>query len=177
MLLDDLVIRSPKDWEYASKMEPDQSTPDFGDAYRVVLRPPTLLVQQVIALNKEFEAATSRAIGLNSTDMAALGEVMMAGPQSPTDLARRLQVSTAAVTTIVDRLEAAGHVTRSQHPTDRRGVLVSPTPESVDRAMRTLLPVAQAIDSALDQFDEDQRAVITTYLETVAEHQRAALEA
>jgi len=156
-------------------MEPDPPAAAFDDAYRVALRPQTLLVQDVIGLSRQFAAATSRAIGLNATDTAALGEVMMSGPQSPTELARRLQVSTAAVTTIVDRLEAAGHVTRTQNPTDGRGVLVSATPESIDRALRTLIPVARAIDSALDQFDDAERAVISRYLESVAARQRDAL--
>lgn len=158
-------------------MEPDQSAASFGDAYRVALRPQTLLIQQVIALNKQFESAAGRAIGLNATDTAALGEVMMSGPLSPTELARRLQVSTAAVTTIVDRLEGSGHVTRSQHPTDRRAVLVTPTPESVQRAISTLIPVARAIDSALDAFEESECEVISRYLEAVAERQRGTLSA
>lgn len=158
-------------------MEPNQSPASFGDAYRVALRPQTLLIQQVVALNKQFETEAGRAIGLNATDTAALGEVMLSGPLSPTELARRLQVSTAAVTTIVDRLEGTGHVTRAQHPTDRRAVLVTPTPESVQRAIRTLIPVAQAIDSALDAFEDDEREVITRYLEAVAERQRATLSA
>ena len=148
---------------------------DFGDAYRFAVRPPTVLIQQIIDLNKRFESATSRALGLNGTDMAALGEVMMTGPQSPTELARRLQITTAAVTTVVDRLEAAGHVTRQQHPTDRRAVLVAPTDESVTRAMRTLIPVALAIDSTLDGFSEAESGVILRYLQAVADQQQKAL--
>lgn len=154
---------------------PTEEPAQFGDTYRVVLRPQTQLVQQVIELNKQFEAATARQIGLNATDMAALGEVMMSGPLSPTELARRLQVSTAGVTTIVDRLESTGHVTRAQHPTDRRAVLVTPTPESVERALRTLLPVAQAIDGALDGFSEEEQLVIRRYLEAVTERQATAI--
>ena len=149
--------------------------PDFGTAFHRALSPQTVLVQQVIALNKQFEAATSRSLGLNATDTAALGEVMMTGPQSPTELARRLQLTTAALTTVVDRLEASGHVTREQHPTDRRGVLVAPTEESVSRALRTLIPIAQAIDSAVDEFSEDERTIILRYLQSVTAHQQQAI--
>lgn len=154
---------------------PTEELAQFGETYRVTLRSQTQLVQQVIELNKQFEAATARQIGLNGTDMAALGEVMMSGPLSPTELARRLQVSTAGVTTIVDRLESTGHVTRAQHPTDRRAVLVTPTPESVERALRTILPVAQAIDAALDTFSEEEQRVIQRYLEAITERQTTAI--
>lgn len=149
---------------------------DFGDTYRVTVRAQTQLVQRIIELNKQFELATARGLGLNSTDVAALGEIMMSGSQSPTELARRLQISTAAMTTVVDRLETAGHVTRENHPTDRRGILVSATPSSVERAVSTLIPVARAIDSALDQFDEAECAVILRYLETIAQQQERALQ-
>ena len=148
---------------------------EFGDTYRFVLRPQTQLVQRIIELNKQFELATARDLAMNSTDMAALGEIMMSGPQSPTELARRLQISTAAVTTVVDRLELAGHVTRESHPTDRRGILVAPTPASIERALATLMPVAQAIDSALDQFDETECATIARYLETIIQQQEKTL--
>ena len=154
----------------------ETATPaDFGDTYRLVLRPQTQLVQRIVELNKQFELATSRALGINSTDSAALGLVMMSGPQSPTDIARHLQISTAAVTTVVDRLETAGHVTRESHPTDRRGILIAPTLESVQRALSTLIPIAQAIDASLDEFDETERATIQRYLASVVSRQEDVL--
>lgn len=146
---------------------------EFGDTFRFALRPQTLLVQRIIELTKNFETATGRDLGINSTDMAALGEVMMSGPQNPTEIARRLQISTAAMTAVVDRLETAGHVTRESNPSDRRGILIVPTPESVQRALSTLMPIARAIDESLDEFDESERAIIQRYLESiVARHER-----
>ena len=173
MLLDKLDIRHPKDWEYHGYVS--DPSPDFGDTYRFEMRPQTQLVQQIIELNKQFEMAVSRSLGMNSTDASALGFVMMAGPQSPTEIAKRLQISTAAVTTVVDRLETAGHVSREGHPTDRRAILVAATPESVERALQTLMPIAMAIDGSLDQFDDGERSVIQRYLETVVERQQDAL--
>ena len=158
-------------------MKNDSTADDFGDTFRITLSDATLSIQELITLSKEYESAISRRLGLNATDTAALGELMMNGPMSPTDLARKLQISTAAVTTVVDRLHAAGHVTREPHPTDRRAVLIVPTPDTVKRAMRTLMPVAAAIDSTLNEFDESERAVIRRYLDLVVERQRDALVA
>jgi DNA-binding MarR family transcriptional regulator len=158
-----------------STVQPDAPSAVFGDAYRATLRPETLLVQEVIELSKKVESASGKMFALNSTDLIALCELMMCGQLTPTDLAKRLRLSTAAVTAVVDRLEVSGHVTRSQHPTDGRGVLVVPTPKTVDRAVRTLIPMARAIDGALDEFDDDERLVIARYLESVAARQRSAL--
>ncbi len=48
----------------------------------------------------------------------------------------RLQVHQTSVTNAVDRLEAAGLVVRTPHPTDRRATLVELTPAGTDVAER-----------------------------------------
>ncbi|MCX6340473.1 MAG: MarR family transcriptional regulator [Candidatus Aureabacteria bacterium] len=50
------------------------------------------------------------------------------GAQKMHDLADFLQVSTPAVTNLVDKLEASGYATRSPHPTDRRAHVIALTP-------------------------------------------------
>jgi len=50
--------------------------------------------------------------------------------------ARRLQVHPTSVTNTVDRLEAAGLVTREPHPGDRRATLVTLTPAGRDVAAK-----------------------------------------
>src|SRR5687768_972666 len=86
----------------------------------------TSLLREIREVTGEFEARLGAALTVNPTDLAAMEHLIQDGPLSPTDLAKRIGVSTAAVTTIVDRLTAVGHVTRMPHPTDRRGVLVVP---------------------------------------------------
>lgn len=54
-------------------------------------------------------------------------------------MGERLQVHPTSVTSIVDRLEAAGHVVRRRHPDDGRAVLAEITPSG-----RSLVEVATA---------------------------------
>ncbi|MDI9891605.1 MarR family winged helix-turn-helix transcriptional regulator [Microbacterium sp. IEGM 1404] len=91
----------------------------------------------------------------------------MSGPLSPGELSRRLDLTTAATTAAIDRLVALGHVTRAPHPTDRRSLLVVPTEASVHRAMSHLAPMIASVDAVLDDFSEDEQAVIARYLERV----------
>ena len=156
-------------------VEPAPTSAAFGDAYRTELGRETILLQEVIELSKRVLAMTCREFDLNPTDLFALCAVLIRGQLVPTDLAKQLQLSTAAVTTVVDRLEANGHVTRSQHPTDGRSVLVAPTDEAVARGLSTLIPVAKGIDAAVEDFDDAERAVIVRYLEAIAARQREAL--
>lgn len=139
------------------------------------VRRPTALLRELLAVSDEFEAHLGRDLTVNPTDLKAMEHLIQDGPLAPTELARRLQVSTAAVTTVVDRLERLGHASRTQHPTDRRGVVVVPSQASVARAMASLMPMIRDIDSVLDGFDEAERVAIEIYLERVVSAYRAQL--
>jgi DNA-binding MarR family transcriptional regulator len=68
-------------------------------------------------------------------------------------MGQRLQVHPTSVTSIVDRLEAAGLVVRRRHPEDGRGVLAEITPagrELVERATVDLVDARFGLD-ALDE--------------------------
>lgn len=135
----------------------------------------TSLLREIREVTAEFESRLGAALSVNPTDLEAMEHLIQDGRLSPTDLARRIGVSTAAVTTIVDRLTAAGHVTRMPHPTDRRGVLVVPAPASVHRAMGALMPMIMGVDRVLQEFDVEQQATIVDYLGRVVEAYRANL--
>lgn len=68
--------------------------------------------------------------GLNRGDVGALSALRFAGPSkqlSPTQLFKGLMISSAGITSRLDRLEKRGLVRRERHPNDRRGVLVELT--------------------------------------------------
>lgn len=48
-------------------------------------------------------------------------------PITPSELARRLQFSTASMTALLDRLERSGHIRRATNPVDRRSLYILPT--------------------------------------------------
>lgn len=128
---------------------------------------PTTLLQRIRDVTARFESALGEQLKVNPTDLAAMEHLIADGPLTPTELARRLGVTTAAITTSIDRLTAVGHVTRSPNPDDRRGILVVPAEASIGQAMGMLLPMIMGIDRVLAGFDEDQQKVITEYLEQV----------
>jgi len=135
----------------------------------------TVLIREFVEVSEEFEAHVGRELTVNPTDLQAMELLIINGPLSPTGLAHRLSISTAAVTSVVDRLVALGHVRRTEHPTDRRGILVVPSPASVARAKAILTPMITGIDAVLDEFSAAEQAVVTSYLERVLEVYRAQL--
>ncbi len=127
----------------------------------------TTLMRELTKLSDEFELYLGAELTVNPTDLQAMTHLIQRGPMSPTEIARVLGISTAAATAVIDRLAKVGHVTRTPHPTDRRGVIVAPEPTSVARAMRALMPMISGIDRVIYEFDESEQAVITDYLRRV----------
>jgi DNA-binding MarR family transcriptional regulator len=80
--------------------------------------------------------------GLNRGEVGVLGALRIAGPKqqlSPTRLFKGLMLSSAGITSRLDRLERRGYVKRLRDPGDRRGVLVELTNagrEVLDQAVR-----------------------------------------
>src|SRR6266540_2243925 len=77
-----------------------------------------------------FDHAVADAIGLNRTDMRCLDVIDREGPVTAGRLAEETGLTTGAITTVLDRLERAGHARRVRDPGDRRRVLVELTPEA-----------------------------------------------
>jgi len=78
-----------------------------------------------------------------------LSALRIAGPPnhlSPTQLFKGLMLSSAGITSRLDRLEKRGLVRRIRHPNDRRGVLVELTEEG-----RSVLNDAVAANTAAER--------------------------
>jgi len=87
--------------------------------------------------------------GLNRGDVGVLSALRIAGPPnhlSPTQLFKGLMLSSAGITSRLDRLEKRGLVRRIRHPNDRRGVLVELTEEG-----RSVLNDAVAANTAAER--------------------------
>jgi MarR family multiple antibiotic resistance transcriptional regulator len=82
-----------------------------------------------------------RPLGVSSAGGLVLGQLRDHGAMSPSDLGKRLIVTRATVTGVVDSLERRGYVQRLPNPHDRRGVIVQLTPEGLEvvAQVRTLI--------------------------------------
>ncbi|WP_223169112.1 MULTISPECIES: MarR family transcriptional regulator [Microbacterium] len=137
------------------------------------VREATMLLRTVIEMSDLFEKRLQSHLTVNPTDLEAMEHLLSSGPLGPSDLARRLHISTASTTAMVDRLVALGHVTREPHPTDRRAVLIVPTETSRRSAMSVLMPMILGVDAVLDRYTPDERSVITNYLAQVVDEYRS----
>lgn len=110
---------------------------------------------------------------LGERDMHAL-RFIMAGQRAglvvtPAMLAAHLDVTTAAVTKLLDRLQAGGHVVRDPHPSDRRAMALHVTEETMVRARHTVgVPHARRFASAA-RLSSAERDTVVRFLHDLAD--------
>ena len=104
--------------------------------------------------------------GLNRGDVGVLSALRFAGPSrqlSPTQLFKGLMISSAGITSRLDRLEKRGLVRRERHPNDRRGVLVELTDEGreiLDAAVKANTEAERGLVASLDKTESRELAAL-----------------
>jgi DNA-binding MarR family transcriptional regulator len=104
--------------------------------------------RQISARALMFHQAVADRLGLNATDLKCLDLARVEQDITAGRLAEVTGLTTAAVTSVIDRLEASGLVRREKDARDRRKVIVRPVPErgaevgklfeSLDKSMQQL---------------------------------------
>lgn len=90
-----------------------------------------------------FDDAVGRRHDLNAADRRCLGLVSIA-PRAAGEIAAETGLTPAAVTSLIDRLEARKLVRRRLDPSDRRKVLVEATEPAQQLVATHYLPIATA---------------------------------
>lgn len=122
-------------------------------------------VQQVGVRQQRFERHLARALDVDAAGLEAMDHLISHGQSTPTELARRLEISTAAMTLVLNRLESAGHVTRERHPSDGRKLVVTAAERSSDRAYDLVLPLIEGIEDVVAGMDATERAAVQAFLD------------
>lgn len=120
-------------------------------------------LREITRIGARLHHVLGRRTGLGPTDLTAL-ELLSIEMMGPADLARHLDITTAAATGVVDRLEARGHVVRRPIPGDRRRTGVHITDAGRQEAWLHLTPMFAALQANDAQFTEEERAVVERYL-------------
>ncbi len=122
--------------------------------------------------------AFSRAVGISVPEMLTLEHLSADGSLGPSELARRLQMTTGAITALVDRLEESGHVERAPHPSDRRRVVITRTRKADEDLTEEVAPMAKAILELAQTLSASERQTVGRFLDGFIEIvERTAAEA
>ncbi|WP_344339072.1 MarR family winged helix-turn-helix transcriptional regulator [Agrococcus versicolor] len=105
---------------------------------------------------------------MNETDLRALRHLLRAQRHDDLvrqrDLAEALDISSASVTALVDRLERSGHVERRPHPSDRRSVVLVPTADTDREVRETLGDLHARMAAVAEDLTPEQLAAVGRFL-------------
>ena len=101
----------------------------------------------------------ARRLGLDPSEVDAM-EHLMGDPVGPVELSRRLHMTSASATVLVDRLEDAGHVVREPDPSDGRRRVVRPTNQGARAVYQQIGPLVAdlvAVEDGMSARDRRRR--------------------
>jgi DNA-binding MarR family transcriptional regulator len=112
-----------------------------------------------------YDEALADRLGLNSTDLRCLELVLAEPGVTAGRLAELADLTTGAVTGVVDRLERSGFVRRQSDRADRRSVTIVPMEARAGEITAAAQPLRRAIGSALDGLAAAERATVLGFLD------------
>jgi DNA-binding MarR family transcriptional regulator len=142
------------------------------------------LALELRRLTVELDAVGQRFAGLhglNRTDVRALVAIMDAAragrPVTAGALGAAVELSSASVTALVDRLERAGHVHRVRDEADRRRVVLELSPSARASGAAFFGGLQRDLVAAMAGYTDAELAVVRRFLaemtEVIVAHQRA----
>jgi DNA-binding MarR family transcriptional regulator len=135
-------------------------------------------------LSVELDAVGQRFAtihGLGRTDVRALVAIMDAARRGEAltagTLGQAVELSSASVTALVDRLEKAGHVRRVRDPADRRRVALEMSASAMAAGAQFFGGLNRDLLAAMADWSEDELAVVRRFVEqmtdVIVRHARA----
>jgi DNA-binding MarR family transcriptional regulator len=119
----------------------------------------------------EIDGLDQRAanrFGINRSDLRCLDVLRGLGPTTPTTLATAVGMTTGGLSLALDRLEAAGYVTRRPNSNDRRSVIVEPTEHLAQVEREIFGPLGRWMGEIIGRYREADLEVIRDFLDRVA---------
>jgi len=109
-----------------------------------------------------FHQAIANVLGLHITDHKCLDLIYRFGAMPAGRLAELTGLTTGAVTGIIDRLEKAGYVRRTNDPKDRRRTIVEPTRNrKLERKIEGIfMPLHERMHKLLSSYSDSELAFL-----------------
>jgi DNA-binding MarR family transcriptional regulator len=115
------------------------------------------------AANDAFDEVACQKLGINRTDLRCLNIVDNQGSMTAGRLAELSGLTTAAITSVLDRLERAGYARRVRDQEDRRQVMVELTPLLEERAGPIWGPLADEAKAQLARMTVEELQSLTDF--------------
>ena len=116
-----------------------------------------------------FQQTAAAKYGLGITDMKTLSALQQEGSMTAGQLAKRLSLTTGAITNVIDRLERQDLVKRAPDARDRRKVIVTINQEKLDSGENVYLSMGEAFSNLLENYSTEQLEFLVRFYEATIE--------
>lgn len=111
----------------------------------------------------QFNGMVADRMQVTQSDLQCLFVLEHQGPATAAQLARHVNLTTGSASRMIDRLVAAGYVTRTPDPHDRRKALVAAEPSAVERVAEYYRPLNDRLGGDLADLDAGALAVLLRF--------------
>lgn len=108
-------------------------------------------------------------LGLTASEINALANLADGRGRTVSELGAAVGSRPTTLTSVLDRLERRGHITRGSRPGDRRSVLIELTPSGQSAATTIRQAIGDLEHRALDGLPDDAIAHLRTALQALTE--------
>ncbi|MGC5011975.1 MarR family winged helix-turn-helix transcriptional regulator [Streptosporangium sp. DT93] len=123
-------------------------------------------LHRLVVAAAALDITLGRRLALSPSEYQAMKHLMTAArPLGPVELGTLVGLTSGSATTLVDRLERAGHLARRRDPHDRRRVTLEPTSEALLTTRRQLRPLADSLNDVLATYSAEERRVVARFLD------------
>ena len=133
-----------------------------------------LAIMQWQDATQAYDEAVGTRLGLNMAERHCIG-LLYGGPQSAGAIATATGLTPAAVTALIDRLEARGLLTRTRSLEDRRKVVIEATEATRELSARYYGAIAKEGEKVIATFSDAELATISRFVNAALDLQRAQL--
>jgi DNA-binding MarR family transcriptional regulator len=131
-------------------------------------------IRRVIRATDLHSKKITRNAGLTSSQLVLLKSIEAQGDATAGEIAQRISLSQATVTTILDRLQSKGLVLRERDKEDKRRVYVHLTAEGRSTLAGAPQPLQETFIRQFEQLEDWEQAMILASLQRVAHMMDAA---
>lgn len=136
-------------------------------------------LRTLASVSQGYADRVSRHLDVHRSDLSAMSVIAASAARgqstSAGQLARRLLMSPAAVTALVDRLERAGHVRRHRDERDRRRVVLGLTGYAGQVSGVMFRPLSHHLQEALSAYSDEELDLVARVLDDAVAATRRAL--
>lgn len=122
-----------------------------------------------------FHAALAETIGIGASEEETLYLLGSQGPLTAGEISRQTGLTTASVTSLIDRLEKKGFVYRMRDVQDRRRVIVQADEERLAEFNQQFTMLTRSFEALLGDYTDEQLATIADFLSRTVDRSRQAI--